>query len=319
MSIYFSHSDQEVFNKICQLLQNVEGFEAQDQYCSIVCDHDLSAVWPQASAAVQDIDGITVAIAAGKLSPGDVMTYMQPFGEACKVADNFWLHDALVKDSIAPVFQSVVDRSGQIYGYEAFARIGSDEDAKMISGYEIMHAADVLNIKYNLDKHLHAVAIRDFSEKRLFGRLFINVVPSFVQRIDKYLEGLKAALNQYDIIPRRIVLDIVESESIYDINKIKDIVEFCNDNGFSVSLDDVTTPFFVNSVLEKTRVEYLKVDSSLTKYLPNPTAVKTISKIVELAHSRGCAVVGEGVESKNNHKTLKDIGLDLFQGHYFKR
>jgi EAL domain-containing protein (putative c-di-GMP-specific phosphodiesterase class I) len=42
-----------------------------------------------------------------------------------------------------------------------------------------------------------------------------------------------------------------------------------------------------------------------------------ITGIIAMAHSLGCEIVAEGVESKEQFEMLKELGVDYCQGYYF--
>ncbi len=44
-----------------------------------------------------------------------------------------------------------------------------------------------------------------------------------------------------------------------------------------------------------------------------------MSKTIELAHLLGLAVVSEGIETEEQHRTLAGLGSDFCQGFYFGR
>ena len=58
-------------------------------------------------------------------------------------------------------------------------------------------------------------------------------------------------------------------------------------------------------------IEWLRVDTASLDE-------QKIAKIAEEAHAHGIKVIGMKIETREKHKALKDAGVDLFQGFYFK-
>ena len=137
-----------------------------------------------------------------------------------------------------------------IFGYESFARVKM-ASGEILSGAKIIQAAKELNIQHLIDKHLHVLAIKTFAEANLQGSLFINFMPGFIQRPEKYLEALSAAVNEYDLLAKRIVLDVSDSENVLDINQISSVIEFCNSKNYLVALDDINSLASLHEILSK--------------------------------------------------------------------
>lgn len=235
-----------------------------------------------------------------------------------KIADNLWLGDALMSDRIQCHFQVIVDRRGQPFGYESFARALS-EAGETIGGNKIMEASKALNIEHMIDKYLQVLAIKSFSEGCLPGRLFINFMTGFIQRPEKYLEALTDAATHYNLIPKNLVLDVTNSNSLADVKQVKSIISFCHSKGYSVALDDVQNVETVKQVLAEIAPDFVKIDRNLSRNSGTPAKLQQIHEIVELSHKNGCYVLAEGIETEEVHMSLLKAGVDLFQGYFFSQ
>lgn len=232
------------------------------------------------------------------------------------VAENLWLGSAMMEDRVRCHMQPVMDKRGKIFGYEAFARILTP-DGSFLSGGKIFSASRHLNVEHLLDRLLHIEAVKTFIQSDLEGFLFVNFVPGFIHRPEKYLEGLTEAAKIYNMQAKHVVLDFTRAETPRDALHLRGIFDYCRSKGYSVSLDDINSVAMATRLIDVIRPDFIKLDMGLVRSVTKPIEHAIIRDLVELAHANGCQVIGEGVETEEVHEKLKDVGVDLFQGYLF--
>lgn len=231
------------------------------------------------------------------------------------IADSLWLGEAMIADRVVTYMQPMLDQRGKVFGYEAFARV--ETDSQPIGGGKIIEASRGLNAQYMLDRHLHVKAIASFITSDLEGFLFINFVPGFIHRPEKYLEGLTEAAKFHGMPSKQIVLDFTRSESPSDLTQMKAIFDYCRSKGYSLAMDDMSSTALAKKILESIRPDFIKLDIALVRGARDPQQQRTIVELVALAHKSGVTVAAEGVESEEIHAILQKAGVDLFQGYLF--
>lgn len=247
----------------------------------------------------------------------DVLMHLDSVERINVGAENLWLGDAILNSRVECHFQPIADRRSEYFGYEAFARVRLN-NGELIGGAKIIKAARDLNIEHVLDKYLHILAIRTFAEARLPGNLFINFMAGFIQLPAKYLEGLSDAVQHYNLVAKRIVLDVSDSENVHDLNQISSVIDFCNSKGYTVALDDINSLAALKDMLRKLRSipDFIKLDRNLTKSVTDPKIAREILDLTELAHQKGAMILAEGIETSEVYDTLARSGIDLFQGYH---
>ncbi len=250
-------------------------------------------------------------------SMDDVLVNLETIEKINLVASNLWLGDAILNSRVECHFQPIIDRRSEPFGYEAFARIRL-ENGELIGGAKIIKAAREMEIGHLLDKYLHVLAIRTFAEARLPGHLFINFMAGFIQLPAKYLEGLSTAVQHYNLLAKRIVLDVSEAETVNDLNQISAIIDFCNSKGYTVALDDINSLTALKDILSrlKSLPDFIKLDRTLTQSASDPKIAREILDLTELAHQKGSMILAEGIETTEVFEALTKSGIDLFQGYY---
>jgi EAL domain-containing protein (putative c-di-GMP-specific phosphodiesterase class I) len=85
-----------------------------------------------------------------------------------------------------------------------------------------------------------------------------------------------------------------------------------------MSIDDFGTGFSSLVQLRRLPVDFLKIDRSFIQGVGvNPEDTAIVSGIISLARAWGMKVVGEGVETERQLKSLRSMGCDLVQGNRF--
>jgi EAL domain-containing protein (putative c-di-GMP-specific phosphodiesterase class I) len=279
------------------------------------CGRDWNASWRAIDAVLQEHQATPNAavLPSEKIPETDEWrSALQPCADIARIAGGFWLGEAMLADRIFCHMQPVLDRRGRIFGYEAFARVESEEGE--IGGGAIFTAGKALGIGFMLDRYLHVKAVSSFVERQLDGFLFINFIPGFIHRPDKYLEGLQLAAQQHDLPLRRIVLDCTHSEAQADFAQLKTIHDFCRAKGYLLSVDDISTPTVAQKIFSQLRPDIVKLDMKLTRDVEKPEHQRQIRSLVSVTQEAGAMALAEGVETETQHRYLMEMNLDLFQG-----
>lgn len=272
----------------------------------------------RAELAQHDSEGVVeAALVPGAEEPGpqELDFARKPVTALDALCESLWLGNAMLEDKIICYMQPVLDKRGKVFGYEAFARVESENG--LIGGGKIIEASKWLNVEYMLDRYLHVKAITSFISSDLEGFLFINFVPGFIHRPEKYLEGLSDAAKFHGMPAKQLVLDFTRSELSHDHMQLKSIFDYCRSKGYSLSLDDISSVAMAKKILSSIRPDFIKLDIGLVKDAQGIAEQQTIGELVELAHASGATVLAEGVETEDVHAELRKAGVDLFQGYLF--
>lgn len=262
-------------------------------------------------------DKVEVALLTGNTQPAaEEFTYGRKSVETLdKISDSLWLGEAMLEDRIVCYMQPILDRRGKIFGYEAFARVEANNS--LIGGGKIIEAGRALNAEYMLDRYLHLKAISTFVSSDLDGILFINLIPGFIHRPEKYLEGLSDAVKFNGIPPRQIVLDFTKSEVPSNISHMKTVFDFCRSHGYLLSLDDISSLPVAKKILETVHPDFIKLDIDLVRHATEEKNQHIIGELAAIARGAGVTIIAEGVETEATHQELLRAGIDLFQGYLF--
>ena len=90
--------------------------------------------------------------------------------------------------------------------------------------------------------------------------------------------------------------------------------------GINLSMDDFGTGYSSLSYLREYPFNVLKIDRSfIDGIVLNNEDCNLVKAIIAMSHSLGLTVVAEGVETKEQHTLLNELGCDFMQGFYFSK
>ncbi|AOM83359.1 diguanylate cyclase/phosphodiesterase (GGDEF & EAL domains) with PAS/PAC sensor(s) [Salisediminibacterium beveridgei] len=149
--------------------------------------------------------------------------------------------------------------------------------------------------------------------------LIISVNISLIQlKQESFPEQVKAIIQEADIEPASLELEITESVLADDVEKITNVLHTLRLNGVRIALDDFGAGYSSLSYLRQFPLDTLKIDKTFSEDIESGIeSAQMIGSIIDMAHNIGLEVVAEGIENSDQVSILKSCGCDYFQGFYF--
>ncbi len=212
--------------------------------------------------------------------------------------------------------------SRAVEGFEALIRWHHPERG-LLSPDQFLPALDNLEDETWLGEYVlgHAIILlQTFEARGLDYRLSINISPrhfladSFIATLTKQLQPCSAKVRH------NLVLEVVESAAIDDVNKATDTIRAAKALGVSFALDDFGTGFSSLSYFRRLPVDEIKIDKSFVMdMLNNADDRRIVSSIINMARGFGREVVAEGIESAELAQDLIRLGCDTGQGYFYMK
>jgi EAL domain-containing protein (putative c-di-GMP-specific phosphodiesterase class I)/ActR/RegA family two-component response regulator len=130
---------------------------------------------------------------------------------------------------------------------------------------------------------------------------------------------LIALLEDFDVSPERIILEITETGLIRNMSQTLDVFARLRMKGIRLSIDDFGTGYSMMEQLRNIPANELKIDKSLLQNLHVDNYRIIVQKIIELAHELDIISVAEGVETRLQLDFLRSKSCDVAQGYLFSR
>ena len=145
-----------------------------------------------------------------------------------------------------------------------------------------------------------------------------------VSRVDLFNEHLVDDLldivNKNGIEINELYLEVTESAVVSDTTQIMKNVNLLKDRGFIIEMDDFGTGYSSLNMVSALPLDALKIDMSFIRnILSSEKDKKMVEIILQIAKLLNAKTIAEGVESLEQVKILKRMGVDIIQGYYFSK
>ena len=145
-----------------------------------------------------------------------------------------------------------------------------------------------------------------------------------VSRIDMYdphlIDKLAAITENNGITPAELFLEITESAYTEDSEQIIGTVNSLRDLGFRIEMDDFGTGYSSLNMISTLPIDALKLDMQFIRNaFSKKKDIRMLEVIVDIADYLSVPVIAEGVETKEQLDTLRNMGCDIVQGYYFSK
>lgn len=233
-----------------------------------------------------------------------------------------WARDVLSQDRLFCLFHPIVEATtGQVFAYEALIRASHPENGEIVGASQLIYACEKLNLQYHLDQKARQAAIRDAAALQIPDvRFFINFLPGAVYDPEICLRTTFAAAETAGLDMERLVFEVVETEQIPCLERLRHILDYYRLLGARISLDDISSGYSSLQYLSALLPDYVKIDRHLVaSAAASAPARHTLESIVNLAKRLGVRVIAEGIETPEHLRICLDVGADFLQGYYFAR
>lgn len=232
------------------------------------------------------------------------------------------LKNAINKDEFSIFYQPQINAlDNKIVGIEALIRWNNDKLGN-VSPAEFIPIAeesgDIIEIgDWVFDKALSQIQAWKHKDY-VFDTISVNVSPIQIKKKD-FKEKLLDVCIKYDIKPSCLEIEITEGTlmdiSKENIDKLNEIIA----NGIKVAIDDFGTGYSSLNYLVNIPVSTLKIDKTFVDNISDYKNKVLVKSIVNLAQLFKYRIITEGVETKEQIESLKDLGCNIIQGYYFSK
>ncbi|PPD32334.1 MAG: hypothetical protein CTY18_10990 [Methylomonas sp.] len=128
---------------------------------------------------------------------------------------------------------------------------------------------------------------------------------------------IKNRLMHYRIEPKRLIIELTETEAVSDLGDAQRFIEAISQAGCRVCLDDFGSGFSTFTYLKYLNVDILKIDGLFVRDLKNNREnqlfVQAMATIAQGLHK---LIIAEYVENGETLELLQKFGVDFAQGFY---
>ncbi|WP_180968110.1 sensor domain-containing protein [Cytobacillus massiliigabonensis] len=230
------------------------------------------------------------------------------------------LESSLKNNDFYLLYQPRMDvKTGRISTSESLARWKHPE-LGVIHPSEFIKIAEETGDIVHLGEWVLSESLRTLKQLHLSGKkdLKISVNVSVRQLYQSnFDQTIKTMLQQYQLRPCSLELEVTESMLINDDQEILNVLKNLRALGVCLSIDDFGTGNSSISYLKRLSVDVLKIDRSFITGIPDAKENAAItSAMINLAHDLNIKVVSEGIETEEELAAIIEMNTDEVQGYF---
>ncbi|HWI65951.1 MAG TPA: EAL domain-containing protein [Symbiobacteriaceae bacterium] len=207
---------------------------------------------------------------------------------------------------------------GSVAHYELLLRMVGD-DGELIAPGAFLDVAEKFGLIREIDRWVVTRAIRLSSALKAQGetpQLAVNLSgKAFTD--PELLPLIQRELAFTGVDPARLVIEITETALITDLAQASDWVKALRGAGCKFAIDDFGSGYTSFSHLRRLPLDYLKIDGSYIKNLPDDEANQhLVRSMVEMARGLGMQTIAEFVGDDATVGLIRACGVDYGQGFF---
>jgi EAL domain-containing protein (putative c-di-GMP-specific phosphodiesterase class I) len=221
------------------------------------------------------------------------------------------IEQVLSENLLTMVFQPIVSLvDGRLVGAEALARFEAEPRRPPNEWF-----AEANAVGRGVDLELHAVksALAQLDDLEFGAYMSVNASPEAAIG-----PGLAALLASFPA--HRIVLELTEHTRVGDYEALVEALGRARQSGVRVAADDTGAGYSGLQHLLRLRPNVVKLDIALTRHIDEDPARRALaSALVTFAGEIGAVLVAEGVETVEELRSLRELGIPAAQGYRLAR
>ena len=235
------------------------------------------------------------------------------------------LRRAIERREFAVHYQPQLEfQTGRIVGWEALVRWMHPERGPIPPG-AFLAVAEETGLIFQIGSQVLEEACRQAQEwhgqhPEIPSKMSVNISARQLQRPEELVHEVVRVLEETQLAPNGLVLEITESMLMGDAEHNVDVLGKLKALGIGIAVDDFGTGYSNLAYLRRFPVDLLKVDKIFVDGMEdNPDDTAIVKAIIDLARAMGMQTVAEGIETTGQADRLRALGCELGQGYYFSQ
>ncbi|HBM09653.1 EAL domain-containing protein [Pseudomonas sp. Choline-3u-10] len=212
-------------------------------------------------------------------------------------------------------YQPIVDISKrEIFAHEALVRGVNGEPAPSV----LSQVTE--DNRFRFDQACRVKAIKTAAKLNMQSKLSINFMPNAIYRPELCIRSTLEAARAHNFPIEQIIFETVEGERISDAKWLTEVFREYQRIGFLTAIDDFGAGFAGLNLLADFQPDLIKLDMDLIRSIDQSRSRQAIVRgTVGICNELGIQVIAEGVETPDEYKALRDLGISLMQGYLFSK
>jgi EAL domain-containing protein (putative c-di-GMP-specific phosphodiesterase class I) len=225
----------------------------------------------------------------------------------------------IAERQLHPVYQPIVDvATGGCVAYEGLIR--PVRGSGFASPGELFGAAEVTGRVTELDRACLEAVLAGAAEIPDAVSLSLNISPRTFEAPEFSAAAFLKIIDRHGLEPGRVILELTERESIEDVDRLRGALEACRAAGIRIAADDVGAGNAGIRLLSQIQFDVMKIDLSLVQAGAGREPVASVLRsLVDLGSRWRAMVIAEGVETPDQLRMIRTLGIQAVQGYLLAR
>lgn len=228
--------------------------------------------------------------------------------------------DRVIRErQLTVLFQPIVaNKAREIFAYEALIR--GPSNTPLHAPVNLFETAVRHGRLVDLELLCREVSIQQFKHLNLPGKLFLNASPETLFQPDFRSGCTLDMLQRVGLSPERVVIELTEQYPLDNYDVVREALQHYKAMGFEIAIDDLGAGYAGLRMWSELRPDYVKIDRHFMQDIhQDKVKQEFVRSIRNIALELNCLVVGEGVETADEYRVVRAMGLEFCQGYYFAR
>jgi len=228
------------------------------------------------------------------------------------------LEKVLQNGLLYPVFQPIANLAdASIHAHEALIR--GPQGTALHTPDALLRAAAQEALGFDFELACVVSALKTWGQLRAPGRLYVNMSAAVLTQLfaSRGRDELLDLISNLGVLSRMLVLEITEHERVDDMDALAAVVQEVRSAGISLALDDFGDGRSSLRLWSQLKPEVVKIDKYFTRNISeHGDKLKTIQALQQIAAIFGTELVAEGIETQEDLRVLRDLGINYGQGYF---
>jgi diguanylate cyclase (GGDEF)-like protein len=229
------------------------------------------------------------------------------------------IRDVIRSRKLTPVFQPIVDlRDGSVLGFEGLVR--PTPGSVFSNPGQLFSAAASAGRIVELDLACFEVVAAGSVDIDVNQVVTINLSPQTLEVEDFSAAWLLEILARHRVSTGRVIVELTEREAINDLERLRRNVTALQHAGVRLAADDVGAGNAGLRLLSQLRFDIVKIDLSLVQDgAQHDSSRNVVRSLMDLATRQGAVAIAEGLETPEQLRSLRELGVTVGQGYLLGR
>lgn len=229
-----------------------------------------------------------------------------------------WVQNLKILDI---AFQPILNiHTGQTFAVEALLR--NYEEVGFGSIFALFDAVYEENLLYAFDLKLRKKALKKFVEIQGYEKikLFYNLDNRLLEMSDFSRGNTVKLLERYGMSKKTLCFEISERHEISNIQRMQEVLTHYKEEKYCIAVDDFGVGYSGYKLLYDSKPDIIKIDRFFLTDIHSDVKKKVMTRsITHLAIQLGIKVIAEGIQTKEELLTCRDIGCHFIQGYLIQK